>query len=75
MWSEHFGRVAEVATAAEARGVKYNMTLDHSHVIFKIDNPKEQAVQGLDADIASGRVVLDPYQTGNVCQRWIYGKP
>ena len=61
MWSEHFGRVAEVAAAAEARGVKYNMTLDHSHVIFKIDNPEEQAVQGLDADIAAGHVVLDPY--------------
>jgi hypothetical protein len=71
MWSEHFGRVAEVATAAEARGVKYNMTLDHSHVIFKIDNPKEQAVQGLDADIAAGRVVLDPYRPDSVCQRWI----
>jgi hypothetical protein len=51
--------------------VKYNMTLDHSHVIFKIDNPKEQAVQGLDVDIAAGRVVLDPYRPDNVCQRWI----
>ena len=71
MWSEHFGRVGEVAARAEARGVKYNMTLDHSHVIFKIDNPKEQSVQGLDADIAAGRIELDPFKPGNICKRWI----
>jgi sugar phosphate isomerase/epimerase len=40
MWSEHFGRIAKVAQAVEAQGVKFNMTLDHSHVIFKIDNPR-----------------------------------
>ncbi len=71
MWSEHFGRVGAVATAVEARAVPFNMTLDHSHVIFKIDNPKEQAVQGLDADVAAGRLVLDPYAPGSVCQQWI----
>ncbi|MGH8241089.1 MAG: hypothetical protein ACREXP_29290, partial [Steroidobacteraceae bacterium] len=71
MWSEHFGRVGTVAAAVQSRGVKFNMTLDHSHVIFKIDNPKEQAVQGLDADVAAGRVVLDPFARGNVCASWI----
>src|SRR3546814_8224393 len=42
MWSEHFGRVAKVAEKVETRGVPFRMTLDHSHVIFKIDNPEEQ---------------------------------
>jgi hypothetical protein len=71
MWSEHFGRVQRVAEAVEARGVKFNMTLDHSHVIFKIDNPEAQEVQGMRADIEAGRLELDPFKPGNVCQRWI----
>jgi hypothetical protein len=33
------------------------MTLDHSHVIFKIDNPREQEVQGMKADVDAGRLV------------------
>lgn len=71
MWSEHFGRVERVAGMVEARGVPFNMTLDHSHVIFKIDNPKEQAVQGMNADVEAGRLVLDPAKPGHVCGRWI----
>jgi len=51
--------------------VPFDMTLDHSHVIFKIDNPKEQAIQGLDADLAAGRIILDPFRPGNVCASWI----
>ncbi|MEZ5862564.1 MAG: hypothetical protein R3D25_00180 [Geminicoccaceae bacterium] len=71
MWSEHFGRVERVGRLVEARGVPFNMTLDHSHVIFKIDNPAEQAVQDMKADIDAGRLVLDPFQPGHVCGIWI----
>lgn len=71
MWSEHFGRVSEVAALVEARGVPYRMTLDHSHVIFKIDNPAEQEVLDMRPDVESGKVVLDPYTDGNVCDEWI----
>ncbi|MBI3506630.1 MAG: hypothetical protein HY059_17465 [Proteobacteria bacterium] len=71
MWSEHFGRVERVAALVAKRGVPFHMTLDHSHVIFKIDNPAEQDVQGMRADVEAGRVVLDPAKPGNVCSRWI----
>lgn len=71
MWSEHFGRVQRVAEAVERRGVKFNMTLDHSHVIFKIDNPQAQEVQGMRADVEAGHMELDPFKRGNVCQQWI----
>jgi len=71
MWSEHFGRIERVAEAVEKHGVKFNMTLDHSHVIFKIDNPQAQEVQGMRADVEAGRIELDPFKPGNVCQRWI----
>lgn len=71
MWSEHYGRVSEVAKLVEARGVPFRMTLDHSHVIFKIDNPEEQDVLDMRPDVESGAVVLDPYIDGNVCDEWI----
>jgi hypothetical protein len=71
MWSERFGRVGRVADRVQAQGVKFHMTLDHSHVIFKIDNPREQRVQDLDKDIAAGEIVLDPFSPGNICATWI----
>lgn len=71
MWSEHFGRVARVGELVERQGVKFSITLDHSHVIFKIDNPLEQEVQGLRRDVEAGRVRLDPFQPGDVCTEWI----
>jgi hypothetical protein len=71
MWSEHFGRVARVARLVEARGMKFNMTLDHSHVIFKMDNPAEQDVQNMRADVEAGRLELDPFKPGNVSSQWI----
>lgn len=71
MWSEHLGRVERVAEIVEKRGARFNMTLDHSHVIFKIDNPEEQEVQNMRADIEAGRLELDPFKQGNVTQKWI----
>jgi len=71
MWSEHFGRVSRVGDLVEQQGAKFNITLDHSHVIFKIDNPKEQEVLGMKEDIDSGRLILDPFQPGNVIAEWI----
>jgi len=71
MWSEDFAAVERVADLVEARGVPFLMTLDHSHVIFKIDNPREQEVYGIDAAIAAGDLILDPFVPGNVCDRWI----
>ena len=82
MWSEDFRRVAEVAQAVEKFGVPYCMTLDHSHIIFKIDNPPEwdefsvkdaarRAEYSIRADVEGGRLVLDPSRPGNVCDQWI----
>ncbi len=71
MWSEHYGRVSEVGELVKQRGVPFYMTLDHSHVIFKMDNPKEQEVQGMKADVDAGRVILDPAKPGNVAKQWI----
>jgi hypothetical protein len=71
MWSEDFRRVARVGRAVEARGADFNMTLDHSHVIFKIHNPEEQEIGDIRSDVESGKLILDPFKPGNVCDEWI----
>ena len=71
MWSEDFRRVEVVGQAVEARGTPFTVTLDHSHVIFKMDNPEEQEISGIREAVEAGEVVLDPYMPGNVCQTWI----
>ena len=71
MWSEDFRRISEVGDLVEARGVPFRMTLDHSHVIFKIDNPKEQDFFGIREDVETGALILDPYDPENVCFEWI----
>jgi len=71
MWSEDFPRVVRVGELVERRGVPFRMTLDHSHVIFKIDNPDELAIFGLDQAIAGGTLILDPFTPGNVADQWI----
>lgn len=70
-WSERFSMVWEVAQLVQARGVPFRMTLDYSHVIFKIDNPIEQKVCAIDKDIANGDLILEPDREGNICQFWI----
>ncbi len=71
MWSEDFRRINEVAAAVESRGVPFRMTLDHSHVIFKIDNPVEQEVMDIRESVVSGELVLDPFAPDSICQQWI----
>jgi hypothetical protein len=71
MWSEDFRRVNDVADLVEARGIPFRITLDHSHVIFKIDNPEEQEVQDIRPAVESGELILDPFQAGNVSNSWI----
>ena len=71
MWSEDFRRIEKVADLVEERGVPFQMTLDHSHVIFKINNLREQEVFKIRESIESGELTLDPYQNNHVCGSWI----
>ncbi|MFT5507423.1 MAG: hypothetical protein ACI89J_000487 [Hyphomicrobiaceae bacterium] len=71
MWSEDFPRVEHIGRMVEDRGAEFKITLDHSHVIFKMDNPAEQQIFDTDKKIASGALILDPFQPGNVISRWV----
>ena len=57
--------------AIEAQGVKLNMTLNHSHVIFKIDNLPEQEIGNVRGDVESGKLILEPFIKCNVTDQWI----
>jgi sugar phosphate isomerase/epimerase len=65
MWSEEFTRVRPVIEMVKSRGLPFNLTLDYSHCIFKIENPDEQDISNVRADVEAGRVVLDPFAPGN----------
>lgn len=71
MWTEDFRRVTGVAEMVRALGVPFNFVLDHSHVLLKVDNPEEQDVSGIRADVESGLCIIDPYEPGNVLDEWI----
>ena len=70
-WSEKYKRVTPIVEAVRSRGVPFHLTIDYSHVIFKIDNPEQQEISGVRDDVAAGRIVLDPYQPGNLCEEWL----
>jgi hypothetical protein len=71
MWSEDFRRVEQVADMVEAKGVPFNFLLDHSHVLLKLNNREEQDICGITQAVEDGTLILDPFEPGNVIDRWI----
>jgi hypothetical protein len=71
MWSEDPRRINEVADTIQARGVPFNFLLDHSHVLLKLENVEEQERCGIREAIESGKLILDPFEPGNIVDSWI----
>lgn len=71
MWSEDPRRITPIAQRVRAQGLPFQYVLDHSHVLLKLDNPEEQDVVGMRAQVESGEVVIDPYESGNLIDDWI----
>ncbi|WBU64309.1 xylose isomerase [Paracoccus aerodenitrificans] len=71
MFTEDFRRITPVAEKVRSRGVPFNFVLDHSHVLLKIESPEEQDASGIREDVETGRLILDPYDEGNVIDEWI----
>lgn len=71
MWSEDFRRVERVAGLLARQNVKLRLTLDHSHLIYKIGHAAELARSGL-ADAPDGaRGLLAPGQPGTLYAQWL----
>jgi len=71
MWSEAFLRIENVANIVRNKGAIYRMTLDHSHVIFKIDNKEEIGMFDLKNQLINKNIILDPFVDGNISDKWI----
>lgn len=71
MWTEHFARVQELGEWLAQRGAPLYLTLDHSHLIFKIDNPEELASSGLGAEPDLGHALLHPDSPHNFYAQWL----
>jgi len=71
MWNERFARVEAVGELLAKAHVPLRLTLDHSHLIFKIDNPTELAASGLDATGDGGRDYLAPGRSHALYREWL----
>ena len=71
MWSERFHRIESVANVLARSHVDLRLTLDHSHLIFKIDNPHELALSGVDPGTDGGRQWLAPRQARTLYTEWL----
>jgi len=71
MWSEDFLRINSVAKIVKDQGYTFRMNLDHSHIIFKMNNPEEMAMFDLEEQLKENKIILDPFQEGNIAQHWI----
>ena len=71
MWSEDFLRINSVAKIVKDQGYTFRMTLDHSHIIFKMNNSEEMNMFGLAEQLRENRIILDPFKEGNIAQHWI----
>jgi len=71
MWTEDFLRVATIAELVKARGIPFNFTLDYSHVNFKINQPAELALSGVQEFVEQGQLILDPFEPGSLCEQWL----
>lgn len=70
-WTEKYLRVTPIAKAVQAKGVHFHLTVDYSHVIFKIENPAQLEISGVREAVENGTVVLDPYEPGNLMDEWL----
>jgi hypothetical protein len=71
MWSEDFTRIARVAQHVDAAGAPFRITLDHSHLLFKIGNRAELAASHIDSEPDGGRALLDPASPTAIYTDWI----
>ena len=71
MWSENFLRINSVSKIVHDLGGTFRMTLDHSHVVFKMNNEAELKIFGLVEQLENNQIILDPFEKNNISEKWI----
>ena len=70
-WSEKYKRVTPVIRQVRAAGAPFGLTIDYSHVVFKIDNPDQLEISDVREDVEQGRIVLDPFDDDCLLAEWL----
>ena len=68
-WSEDYRRVLRVADLVEQEGVAFNLAMDYSHCIFKIENTLESHISFKDDKEAVRQ--LDPFYSDSYADQWL----
>jgi hypothetical protein len=71
MWSEDFRRVERVGELLARVNVPLRLTLDHSHLIFKIGHAVELALSGLGDAPEGARELLAPDGAATLYRQWL----
>lgn len=68
-WSEDYRRVLKIADLVEREGVPFNLAMDYSHCIFKIENPIESHISFKGEPEATRQ--LDPFYADSFADQWL----
>jgi hypothetical protein len=71
MWNERFRRVEAVANLLAQSNVTLRLTLDHSHLVFKIGHADELARSGLQDEPEGARALLAPGHATTLYEHWL----
>ncbi|MEW9613267.1 hypothetical protein AB3G45_05395 [Shinella sp. S4-D37] len=71
MWSEAFDRIMRVAELVDRLGAQFNITLDHSHCVFKVDNAREAALDKANGRTGFDHARLDPSHPNSYYDEWL----
>ncbi|WP_108610763.1 hypothetical protein [Aminobacter sp. MSH1] len=71
MWSEAFDRVTRVAEWVDKLGGRFNITLDHSHCVFKIDNDREATLDQANGRTSFEHARLNPSHVNSYYDEWL----
>jgi len=71
MWLEQFHRVELLGAWLAERDVPLRLTIDHSHLLFKLGNRSELAMSGLQGEADLGHALLHPTSPSNFYAQWL----
>lgn len=71
MWSERFSNINRLADWLIQRGAAIHLTLDHSHLLFRLGNAAQLRTAGLEGSSNGGWRELHPDSPAALYRRWL----
>ncbi|HCB0061927.1 TPA: hypothetical protein MYL02_005122 [Klebsiella pneumoniae] len=71
MWSEQFRRIEQIAAWLKQRQAPLYLTIDHSHLLYRLGNPDQLQAAGLSGAKDGGWAELHPDSNTAFYRRWM----